>query len=390
MLRSFYAILIGALVLTGCSNINKRSNTEGTSSDQSENIGQNEMYMLVGTYTSGESKGIYVYKLDTVTGTSKYISEVEVDNPSYLVVDKTEKYIYAVTEDEGIETSAANAFSFDKKDGKLKFINKQLTGGGAPCHINIDASGKHVITANYLGGSLTTFATREDGGLEPALQAISFVGKGVDRDRQTQSHIHFTEFTPDGKYLFADDLGTDKIHKFNVNNNDSNYLSIGTPPAFKIKDGSGPRHLEFHPNGKFAYLITEMSGEVVVFDYKEGNLSEIQTIKADTLNAKGSGDIHVSPDGKFVYASNRLKGDGIAIFSVNQSDGKLTKVGYQSTGIHPRNFAITPNGKLLLVATRDSDLIQVFKVDPNTGLLENTEHDIKLDMPVCIKFLSVE
>lgn len=390
MLKKIVAIFSFACLIIGCANKNtNNANTDNLSMDQIEKSNA-EMYMLVGTYTSGESKGIYVYKLDTVSGTSKYVSEIEVANPSYLVLDQSEKFVYAVTEDEGVETSAANAFTFDKKEGKLSFINKQLTGGGAPCYINIDASGKHVVTANYLGGSLTYFSVNENGGLQAASEVISFSGKGADLERQKQSHIHCVQFTPDGKYLFANDLGTDKIHKFNVNDTNERYLTVGTPAAFTVKSASGPRHLKFHPNNKYAYLITELSGDVIAFDYKDGNLTEIQTIKADTLNVKGSGDIGITPNGKFLYASNRLKGDGLAIFSINEADGKLTKVGYQSTGIHPRNFAITPNGKLLLVACRDSDVIQVFKINENTGLLENTGHDIKLDMPVCIKFASVE
>ena len=170
-------------------------------------------------------------------------------------------------------------------------------------------------------------------------------------------------------------MGTDKIHKFGINeSNEGNYLKVGTPAAFDVAPGSGPRHLDFHPNGKYAYLINELSGAVIAFNYdaNAGNLTQIQTIQADTLSAKGSADIHVSPDGKFLYASNRLKGDGIAIFSINQVDGKLTKVGYQETGVHPRNFVITPNGKFLLVASRDNDVIQIFLIDRVTGLLENT------------------
>lgn len=383
MLKQIITMSVSALLLAGCSN---KSTSPGNSSDSDKN----QMYMIVGTYTAGESKGIYVYKLDTVTGTSTYVSEINVDNPSYLTLDPTEKYVYAVTEDEG-ETSAANAFSFDKKSGKLTFINKQLTGGGAPCYINIDKTGKHVITANYLGGGITAFTVNENGGLNASPKVITFSGTGIDKERQTQPHLHCVQFSPDYKYLFADDLGTDKIHKFDTNTDNEDFLSVGSPESFAIKAGSGPRHLVFHPNDKYAYLITELSGDVVVFDYdtSTGNLKEKQTVKADTLNAKGSADIHISPDGKFIYASNRLKGDGIAIFSVNQNDGTLTKVGYQETGVHPRNFAITPNGKLLLVANRDSDRIQVFKVDQQSGLLENTGFDIQLDMPVCIKFASI-
>lgn len=388
MLRQISITAMAICMLASC--VNKSTKIENQEKYQTM-APNNEMYMFVGTYTSGESKGIYVYKLDTVEGKSEYVSMIEVANPSYLVLDKAEKFVYAVTEDDGIETSAVNAFSFDKKDGKLTFLNKQLTHGGAPCYINIDGNGKHVVTANYLGGNITVFPTKEDGSLNPASQIINFEGKGIDKDRQDKPHLHCVEYSPNGKYLYADDLGTDKILKFDVaNNNSKNYLTPGTPASFEVKPGSGPRHLAFHPSGKYVYLITELSGEVIAFDYKDGNLSEIQTIKADTLNAKGSGDIHVSPDGKFVYASNRLSGDGIAIFSVNQSDGKLTKVGYQPTGIHPRNFAITPNGKLLLVANRDSDVIQVFFRDMNTGLLVDASHDIILDMPVCIKFASIQ
>lgn len=389
MLKKIVAVFSSLLLIVGCGNKSTNNNSDNQSMDQVAKK-DSEMYMLVGTYTSGESKGIYVYKLDTVTGRSQYVSEITVDNPSYLVLDRSEKYVYAVTENEGIETSAANAFSFDKESGKLTFINKQLTGGGAPCYINIDAAGKHVVTANYLGGSLTCFAVNETGGLGTALKVVNFSGRGTDAERQKQSHIHCVEFTPDGKYLFAADLGTDKIHKFSINGTDDNYLTMGTPAGFDLKGGSGPRHLKFHPNNKFAYVINELSGDVTAFSYNEGNLTEMQTIKADTLNAKGSGDIEITPNGKFLYASNRLKNDGLAIFSINESDGKLTKVGYCATAIHPRNFAITPNGNLLLVACRDSDVIQVFKINENTGLLEDTGYSVKLNMPVCIKFASIK
>lgn len=395
MLKSILPIFCAFSILTGCTGTSKNSDMKNDTEKENKmdtlaSSSKNEMYMLVGTYTGGDSKGIYIYALDTLVGSSRYISEVDVENPSYLVLDATGKYVYAVSEDDDISKAAINAFSFDKEGGKLSFINKQLTGGAAPCHVNIDKSGKHVIVSNYNGGSLSLFDTNTDGSLNPSSRIINFEGRGVDEDRQKQPHIHFSQFSPDQKYLFADDLGTDKIHKFDIVEGDSTkYLSIGKPASFKVADGLGPRHLTFHPNGKYAYLITEMGGDVIVFDYSNGNLNQKQAIKADTLNAKGSADIHVSPDGKFVYASNRLKGDGIAIFSVNQTDGKLTKVGYQRTGIHPRNFAITPNGKFLLVANRDSDQIQVFARNTETGLLDNTNQDIIVGMPVCIQFASI-
>ena len=169
--------------------------------------------------------------------------------------------------------------------------------------------------------------------------------------------------------------------------NEDVFLKEGSPASYKVEAGSGPRHLTFAPNGSYAYLINELSGTVIAFEYSDGELKETQTIAADTVGAKGSGDIHISPDGKFLYASNRLKADGLAIFSIHPENGMLTKVGYQLTGIHPRNFIITPNGKYLLVACRDSNVIQVYERDTDTGLLTDIRKDIKVDKPVCIKFV---
>lgn len=385
--------LFAALTLFSCSNKNTSNNSINPSDSvniNTETVSDDaSMYLIVGTYTAEESDGIYVYQFDTISGYSKYVSTVKAENPSYLAISKDEKFVYSVTETG--ENAAANAFKFDKKTGKLELINSQLTGGASPCYINIDNSGKHVVTANYSGGSITLFDVQEDGSLSTAAQVFNFAGKGADTERQQKPHIHCVQYSPDEKYLFATDLGTDKIHKFDVNSGSKdNYLQISTPPFFKVADASGPRHLEFHPNGKYAYLINELSGAVIAFNYSSdnGNLTEFQSIQADTLNAKGSGDIHITPNGKYLYASNRLQGDGLAIFSINQTDGKLTKVGYQETGVHPRNFVITPNGKYLLLASRDNDIIQIFEIDNNTGLLENTFKDIELDMPVCLKFAS--
>ncbi len=391
-------ILFSAFAVLSLISCKQKTNVDNSNIDPSDTTNmsaetisdETSLYLLVGTYTTGESEGIYVYQFDTVSGFSKYKSVVKVTNPSYLTINKEGTHVYSVSET-GDAKAAANAFVFDKKDGTLKLLNSQLTGGADPCYIELDKTGKHVVTANYSGGSITAFNINGDGTLTTAAQLIRFTGKGADAERQKAPHLHCVRYSPDGKYLFADDLGTDKIHKFGINeSNEGNYLKVGTPAAFDVAAGSGPRHLDFHPNGKYAYLINELSGAVIAFNYdaNAGNLTQIQTIQADTLGAKGSADIHVSPDGKFLYASNRLKGDGIAIFSINQADGKLTKVGYQETGVHPRNFVITPNGKFLLVASRDNDVIQIFLIDRVTGLLENTYKDIELDMPVCLKFTS--
>ena len=380
--KAFAAVCIFGISISGCTSKKK---TPMETTDTTEN----ELTMLVGTYTSGTSKGIYSYRFNEENGTATPLSETEIENPSYLVPSADGKFVYAVSEFNNTQ-AAANAFAFNKEKGTLQLLNSQQTGGEDPCYII--ASGNNVITANYSGGSISVFPIAKDGSLLPASDIIQFKGTGVDKERQEKPHLHCVRITPDSKYLFADDLGTDQIHKFIINpaanaENKEAFLKEGSPAAFKVKAGSGPRHLTFSPNGHYAYLINELSGTVIAFEYKDGDLKEIQTIAADTLNAQGSADIHISPDGKFLYASNRLKADGIAIFSIHPDNGMLAKAGYQLTGIHPRNFIITPNGKYLLVACRDSNVIQVYERDADTGLLTDVQQDIKVDKPVCIKFV---
>lgn len=356
---------------------------------ESTDTANQELTMLVGTYTAGDSKGIYSFRFDEETGSSTALSVVEIENPSYLVPSADGKFVYAVSEFNN-EQAAANAFAFNKEKGTFKFLNSQKTGGEDPCYII--TNGNNVVTANYSGGSISVFPIAKDGSLLPASDVIKFEGAGIDKERQEKSHLHCVRITPDGKYMLADNLGTDRIYKFIINpnadaENKESFLKEGSPAAFEVKAGSGPRHLTFAPNGHYAYLINELSGTVITFGYKDGNLEEIQTITADTVGAKGSADIHISPDGKFLYASNRLKADGIAIFRIDSPNGTLTKAGYQLTGIHPRNFIITPNGKYLLVACRDDNVIQVYKRNADTGLLTDIHKDIKVDKPVCVKFI---
>jgi 6-phosphogluconolactonase (cycloisomerase 2 family) len=346
------------------------------------------LYLLIGTYTFGTSEGIYVYKLHTETGEAEYVSMVKVDHPSYLAADKENHFIYAVTENGGLP-SYANALSFDKETGTLKLLNTQETRGAAPCNIAIDSRGKFVVTANYNGGNLSVFPVQEDGTLAAASQVIGFEGKGVIPGRQDQPHLHCVQFSPEGTYLFATDLGTDHIYRFEVDYSASGqFLKEASLKPFEVAGGSGPRHFVFHPSEKYVYLINELSGMVTGFTYHNGDLKEFQTIKADPLHAQGSADIRITPDGRFLYASNRLKGDGIAIFSIDRSNGRLTKTGYQITGNHPRNFIITPNGKFLLVANKDSHSVQVFEINSENGLLRNTRKDIRLNMPVCLLMIN--
>lgn len=383
MIKEFTALCTLGLAMTNCSP--KKAPQEAKTIEI-----DNDLTMLVGTYTAGTSKGIYTFRFDEETGLTSPLSEVEIENPSFLTPSADGKFVYAVSEFSD-DRAAVNAFIFDKDKGTLKLLNSQKTEGADPCYLI--TNGKNVVTANYNGASISVFPIDKKGALLPASSIIKFNGSGADKERQSMPHLHCVSITPDGKYLLADDLGTDQIYKFNVNTeanaeNKENFLTESNPVSFKIAAGSGPRHLTFSTDGRNAYLINELSGTVIAFQYNSGELKEIQTIAADTVGAKGSADIHISPDNKFLYASNRLKADGIAIFRINPENGMLTKAGYQLTGIHPRNFAITPNGKFLLAACRDSNVIQVYERDLITGLLTNIEKDIKVDQPVCVKFVN--
>ncbi len=372
----------GIAILTGCTGKKSQQAVTTSASDP--------LYMLVGSYGPADQEGIKVYKFNQATGEGQYVSGVKgISNPSYQTVSKDGKRVYSVGEDDG-GTACANALTFDAATGTLTLINSQPTQGATPCHIALSPEEDYVVTANYNGSNISLFPLDEEGRLKPG-QTIGFEGSGPDKERQAIPHLHFVYFTPDNHYLLANDLGTDRIHRFPLNTRQkgSNTPLVDRQRASDIRltPGSGPRHAVFSADGRFAYLITELSGEVMAFTYDGDSLSLMQTIQADTLDARGSADIHLSPDGRFLYASNRLKGDGLAIFRVNPEDGTLSKAGYQPTGIHPRNFVLTPNGQYLLVACRDTDEIQIFARDASTGLLTDTGRRIKTTKPVCLKFI---
>lgn len=341
-----------------------------------------ELLMYVGTYTDKGSQGIYAYKLDSNTGEVELVDSVSISNPSFLTASPNNKILYAVSENNDKDRDGVSSYQIDAKTGKLSLLDSVLIEGAAPCYVLNTPNGEWVATANYGSGNISMVKVNSFGMFDKSVNVIQFDGSGPN-PRQAQSHLHSIYMSPDNRYLFANDLGGDKIYRFN------NQLDLSDSPVyeFSVKPGSGPRHTVFHPSGKWAYTITELSGEVIAFNYSDGILEEFQTVEADTLKAQGSADIRITPNGKFLYASNRLKGDGVAIFAVDQDNGKLEKLGYQSTGIHPRNMAITPNGRLLLVACRDSDAIEVYKIDKKTGLLENLKKDIKLSMPVFVKLI---
>lgn len=348
------------------------------------NVGaQNQIKLIVGTYTNGSSKGIYSLQFDQQTGQSKPLDTLELSNPSYLTLSTDGSMIYAVSE-ESDDKASVHAISFDRIDGKMQLINSIPTKGTDPCFV--ETNDNMVLTANYGGGSLSVFLLNANGSIEGLTQLFNGSTGGPNTKRQNAAHVHCVRYLPDGNGALATDFSADRLLHF-----DFDGMKSLKPPtvAAKLKSGSGPRHLIFSHDSRFVYVINELSGAITVFHYANRKLIKIQEIQSDEVNAQGSADIHLTPNGKFLYSSNRLKNDGVAIFKVDQQTGMLTKIGYQNTGVHPRNFNITPNGHFLLCASRDNNKIQVFNIDENTGLLVDTNQDILIDRPVCIQFFPV-
>jgi 6-phosphogluconolactonase len=353
-----------------------------------------ENYLIVGTYTDGKSQGIYVYRFNSVTGGFDSVSMIKTQNPSFLAVSPDEKFVYAVNElaNKG-NGGKVSAFAFNKADGSLTLINQQPSAGDDPCYVSVDKTNKWIAIANYTSGSLSILPINNSGGLDPASVVIQHKGKGVNKERQEGPHVHCTVFSKDNKYLFATDLGLDKIMIYPFNETNGSLEKTKATSA-NTQPGTGPRHLTFHPNNKFAYLMEEMGGIVSAYQYSSGKLKLIQNISSMPRGYKGeigSADVHVSADGKFLYASNRDASNTLAIFKINQQTGNLTLIGHQSVlGKTPRNFNFDPSGKFLLVADQNSDEIVIFSVNKDTGLLKDTGKRIDVGRPVCIKWISLK
>ena len=352
----------------------------------------NNLTMYVGTYTEGgNSKGIYTYNFNQENGTFELLNTATAANPSFVTLSPEGKHLYAVSE---YNDGRQGAYSFDLSENKAKLSNPVFLStipknalsqvGADPCYIVSD--GKYVITANYTGGDISVFSLDAAGRLQTEVQHISF----VEALHGSASHIHCIIPTPEKRYVLVTNLGKNCVYRFRYK---ARKASKGVKVlkdmkvAYRISDTiQGPRHLTFSKDGRFAYLINELGGECVVLSYRKGKLKEVQRIMADEGGGRGSADIHISLDGRFLYTSHRLKKDGIAIFAIDPEKGTLSKIGYQLTGIHPRNFGITPNGKYLLVACRDDNKIQVFERNEATGELTETAQAIEVDRPTCIVF----
>jgi len=348
-------------------------------------------YLFIGTYTNTSSKGIYIYDFNSATGEAKPIWNTDsVTNPSYLTISKDQKYVYAVNETNGANPGRVTAYSFDKKNVKLNFINTTASGGDDPCYISTTDDNKCLAVANYSSGTATLFPINADGSVQPYSQLVNdtiYRNPGSDKT----PHVHETVFSPDEKYMLTPDLGLDKliVYKFDASNKTP--LRVPSNSIAQSADSTGPRHLTFSKDGKFVYLMHEMGANVTVYAYNDGKLTQVQdigTFPKGFAGIKDGAEIMISPDGKFLYATDRGDLNLIAIFSIDTDSGKLTFKGTVSTeGKHPRNFIIDPSGNYLLVANQDSESIIILKRDQETGMLTNTGKQIHIPRPVCLQMI---
>lgn len=358
------------------------------------NVFSQNTYVFLGSYNRDKSaEAIQVYQLDTLNGKLIKVTSVKnVVNPSYLSISPNGKYVYACTDTKTPNAGSISSFEFSPENKSLTFLNSQRSDGENPVYVSVHKSGKWIANANYTEGSVSVFPILENGKIDSIAQNFQYMDGSTHKERQTRSHVHSAVFSPQFDYLFLPDLGADKIRSYAFDENKKQPLIETKNPFTKTDLEAGPRHFTFHPNQKFGYCIEEMAGQISVYQYGNGTLNKIQRIATHPDKIKEgfeSSDIHISPDGKFLYATNRGKENNIAIFSIDEN-GLLKNIGYQSTlGKHPRVFAIDESGKFLVATNVITGNIIVFRRNPKTGLLKKTGKEIKMENVSCVQIKNI-
>ncbi|MDR7212523.1 lactonase family protein [Flavobacterium piscis] len=351
-------------------------------------------YAFFGSFNRDKSaESIFVYQLDTVNGKLTKITAVKnLVSPSYLTISPNGKFVYSCTESKTPNGGSVSSFEFNPKNKSLTFLNTQKSGGENPVYVAVHKNGKWLVNANYTEGSVSVYPLLENGGIAPITQNFHYLEGSVHKERQTRSHVHSAVFSPQFDYLFLPDLGADKIRSYQFHEDQKQPLTETKIPFTKTGLESGPRHFAFHPNQKFGYCIEEMAGAISVYEYENGILQKIQHINMHPnkiTDGFESSDIHISPDGKFLYAANRGKENNIVIFSIDQN-GLLTNIGSQSTlGKHPRVFALDKTGNFLIATNVNTGNVVVFKRNKKTGMLKKTGKEIKIPNVSCVKIKQI-
>jgi 6-phosphogluconolactonase len=386
------ALFLALIFLSACANIEKSNKAQNDTSIQ-----PNENFLFIGTYTKkeghvdGKATGIYLYSLNSETGGITYRSVAkEVINPSFLTLSADGKFLYAVNETgpDLDSTGFISAFAIDAASKELRLLNKQSSHSFAPCYISVDKKNRFAFVTNYVGGKVAVLPIKKDGSLAAASEVLQLQGKST-HPRQESSHPHSIVLSPDERFAYVSDLGTDKIMIYNIDFKNGKLLP-NEMPFVSVEEGSGPRHFTFHPSGKFAYVINELSNTITSFEFdsENGKLKTIENTLTLPPNFEGSSftaDIHITPDGQFLYGSNRGH-DSIVAFKIDTNSGKLALIEHEPTqGAFPRNFMISDDGKFLFVANQNSDNIVIFKIETDGGLTAVDQIDILT--PVCLKML---
>jgi 6-phosphogluconolactonase len=345
-----------------------------------------ELWVYVGTYTDN----IHIYRLDAKLGALRAVGTAKgARRPSYLAIAAQQGILYAVNE---LEQGAVTAFAIDRQTGELRKLNQQTSQGNAPCYVSVDPSGKFVLVANYGDGVVSVLPITKAGGLGAAVSIVRHRGSGKDPGRQAGPHAHCIVPDRSGRYVFAVDLGIDKVLIYRLDSS-TGKLTPNSQPAFQTQPGAGPRHFAVHPSGKFAYVINELDSSVTALacDSAAGTLQELQTLSTLPAGFAGTNfpaDLHVHPSGQFLYGSNRGH-NSIVAFSVDAVTGKLSLLAHEPTrGNFPRNFGIDPSGRILIAANQYSNTMSVFRIDRGTGRLSAVGDTIQVPKPVCVKFFS--
>ena len=351
--------------------------------------------VFIGTYTGGDSKGIYRLDLDMKTGAvSPAVMVAETPNPSFLAVHPSGRFIYAANELETFKeepTGSVSAFEIGE-DGHLTFLNEQASGGGAPCHVLLDKAGRHVFAANYSGGSISVFPVQADGRLDSAVTRVQHQGSSVNPKRQKGPHAHGIYLGPGERHVLVADLGLDQVLVYRYNPKTGGLIAA-EPPHASVKPGAGPRHLAIHPRGGHVYVLNEIDCTITPFKYQGSRglareSDSVSTLPAGVETRAGfsTAEIAVHPSGRFLYSSNRGH-DTIAVFALEKGGSLLRPVEHEATGGRtPRNFGIDPTGTYLLAANQSSGNVVVFRIDPKSGELTPTGHEVKVPNPVCVVF----